>query len=87
MNDAPESRAGAVALMVLGVVIALACASAIGAVTTLVVMALDKPASAAATLAGGATIPGPSNTQEVVVRSIRNGPAVMVQARAEESAR
>ena len=106
-------------MIALGAVIALACVSAIGAVTTLVVIALDNPASATATLAGDATSPGPSKTREVTdhpmraprssecgmevwkrgmiycfgsksgegIKPPRKGPAVVVQAQAEESAR
>jgi hypothetical protein len=71
MDDAPESRAGDVALMVLGAVTTLACASAIGAAATLVVMTPYKPASSAAIMfAGGAAIPGPSKAQEVIVQPV-----------------
>ncbi len=64
MRGAPESKAGAAALMVLGAIVAIACASAIGAVATLVFIALDQPAPArSVTLAGGASIAGPFNAR------------------------
>lgn len=45
--DASGKRAGSLALMVVGAIMALACVSAIGAATTLVVMAIDTgPAEA-----------------------------------------
>ncbi len=64
MRGAQEGKAGAAALMVLGAVVAIACASAIGAIATLVVIALDQPASVQSiTLASGATIAGPFNAR------------------------
>jgi hypothetical protein len=49
--DATDKRAGSLALMAISVVMALACVSAIGTVTTLVVMTLDitEPAPVVAT--------------------------------------
>jgi hypothetical protein len=43
LDDGPESKAGATALIVISALIALACASAIGTVATLVVFAVDNP--------------------------------------------
>jgi hypothetical protein len=97
MDDVLESRAGAVALMGLGMLAALACASAIGAATALVVIAMDTPASAAP----GRLTRTPQSDECAVVAwksgtsycfrnksaevngPMRNGPAVVVQAQAD----
>ena len=70
MDDAPESKAGPVSLIVISAVIALACASSIGAIATLVVMTLDRPASVTTVLAGDVTVSGPSKPRNVTVRPV-----------------
>lgn len=97
MNDVSESRAGAVVLMTLGMLVTLACASAIGAAATLVILAVDKPASATpAVLAhvpqsGECTVMAWKTGMIYCFRSesveaaglVGGGPAVVVQAQAD----
>jgi len=52
--SSPEKRAGSIALMALGAFAALACVSAIGTATTLVVFALDTSEPVAAIAPYGA---------------------------------
>ena len=73
--------------MVIGMIIALACASAIGAVTTLVVMAMDRPAPTQGGECGvvawqtGIVHCFRSESNDAS-KQARHGPAVVVQAQA-----
>jgi phage terminase large subunit-like protein len=74
-------------LIVLGMVIALACVSAIGAVTTLVVMAMDTPASAEGGDCGVVAWKAGMmhcfrNESSEASKPARHGPAVVAQAQA-----
>jgi len=85
------------ALMVLGMLVTLTCASAIGAAMTLVVMAIDKPASAPSTVLARIPQSGECavtawktgmtycfrDTSAEAGRPSRKGPAVVVQAQAD----
>jgi hypothetical protein len=79
MDDARESRAVAVALMVLGTVVSLACASMIGALAVLMVMTTEKPAPAIVlerdVVTGGA---GPRQTILRPLRAPREGECTAV---------
>jgi hypothetical protein len=93
--DASERRAGSLALMALGAVAVLACVSAIGAATTLIVMAVDEsePAVAMATYDEGCAVVAWNSGTTHCFRSLadganrpaRSGPAVVIQAQADSA--
>ncbi|HLX79232.1 MAG TPA: hypothetical protein VKS43_01480 [Burkholderiales bacterium] len=85
-HGALDGKAEAAALLALGAVVALTCASAIGAIATLIVISLDRPASDRPMIlaSGVTTVVGPFKARTVnrPMQAPLNGDCVVVASKA-----